>query len=624
MVSRKSLIVIIFLVILISTWILVHFQSVIIPLSSISVKILKNDDYVYGHIELGVIFPNHMLREIEDPFDRNSIQVTGYFSLNNQITQVYGFFYQNYTRHVVTYYSGPLEWLEPEGDPFFLIRFTPINLGTYECFVEVTKDSTLLYKSQKYIFPVTTIGKRKGFIQVDNSSSKPVFRFKSGELYRPIGLNYCWPNGKEGSYTYDYYFNKSNTYGIDYTRIWLAEWSFALEWSEASWPYPWPSKNIWPLGFGGIGKYNLQSAWRLDYIFQIAEEKGIYILLTINTFGQFNTGISWAENPYNSENGGILENPVDFFIDSRAIEAMKNQYRYLITRYSPFSSLFAWEIFNDIDLVDGFNEATAYNWQSEMLAFFTVNDPYNHLKTSSYSDPYKGYELWMNENTSFVNFKYYNNSDILTTLESLMKIHQFSNTKPILLTEFGLNSTGEGRTEQTDTKGIFIHKALWSSLFLGFAGVPASWWWDFYFEVIPAGYNQYTPFKNFLGMLSSDLLPLGEPMNYTINSSDSNFSNDSIHVFNLINEENTEGALWLPRTEYIWWKENPTEGLSFNITVYSPQFHNQDRWSVTFINTTEGDLVRQILSQEIYTVINNTLTFEVQRLFTDIAVLFQR
>ncbi|MFX0090813.1 MAG: glycosyl hydrolase [Candidatus Hodarchaeota archaeon] len=505
MADRKSLITGIILAILIGAWLVIHFQPLVLPVFAVNVKVLKNDNYVYGNIELGVSIPTVLL-EWTNPFDTDLIQVTAYFSLADYTIPINGFFYQNYTRRVFFQAGGPIEWLQPIGPPYFMVRFTPPSLGAWKCFVEVVANSILVYRSQIYLFPVTTSTEADGFIRADNSQDTPVFRYDSGKLYQPIGINYAWPNGREGTFTYDYYFGLATQNELDFTRIWLAEWGLALEWTPKSAGYDWPE------GFGGLGRYSLESAWRLDYVFQLAEELGINILLTINSYHQFSTDGSWAENPYNVQNGGPFVYPKDVFSDDYAKKMTKKLYTYVIARYASYCSLFGWEIFNNIDQVALLNETAANNWHTEMLAFFAANDPYNHLRASSYADPYKGHELWMNENTTFVNLHYYGADNVLGNLNLLSNIYH----KPVFITEFGIESSGE--LEKTDEEGIFIHNALWGALFLGHAGIPSSWWWDVYFQLYPKVYKHYRAFRNFLDLCSPELLAFGERINYTVES----------------------------------------------------------------------------------------------------------
>ena len=77
--------------------------------------------------------------------------------------------------------------------------------------------------------------------------------------------------------------------GENYARIWMCPWEFGIEATANS-----------------RTNYRLRPAWQLDYVLQLAEQRGIYLLLCLDYHGMFATQPDswggnnyWPQNPYN-------------------------------------------------------------------------------------------------------------------------------------------------------------------------------------------------------------------------------------------------------------------------------------------------------------------------------------
>ena len=83
--------------------------------------------------------------------------------------------------------------------------------------------------------------------------------------------------------------------GENFARLWLSPWFMGLEHKP-----------------GTLNNYDLEGAWQLDYIFQQAEQDGIYLMLCFDHHGMYqvdNPGWGgsnnfWKTNAYNELNGG--------------------------------------------------------------------------------------------------------------------------------------------------------------------------------------------------------------------------------------------------------------------------------------------------------------------------------
>src|SRR5678816_526845 len=83
--------------------------------------------------------------------------------------------------------------------------------------------------------------------------------------------------------------------------------------------------------------YRLDRAWQLDTVFDMAEGKGIYLLLCLDYHGMFEQtpdywggNNHWTNNPYHVLNGGPCPNQNAFFTSTAAHALYQKRLRYLV------------------------------------------------------------------------------------------------------------------------------------------------------------------------------------------------------------------------------------------------------------------------------------------------------
>ncbi len=134
-----------------------------------------------------------------------------------------------------------------------------------------------------------------------NRQNPRYYAFDNGDFYFPIGPNLGWAtqSGLGVLKDYERWLDRLSQNGGNVGRVWMASWSFAIEWNDT-----------------GLGDYSgrMQQAWLLDQVFKLAEQRGVYLMLTLLNHGAFSDSVNpeWDSNPYNAANGGPLKTPREF------------------------------------------------------------------------------------------------------------------------------------------------------------------------------------------------------------------------------------------------------------------------------------------------------------------------
>ncbi|RMG77026.1 MAG: hypothetical protein D6707_11675, partial [Bacteroidetes bacterium] len=195
-------------------------------------------------------------------------------------------------------------------------------------------------------------------------SKKPAtyFCFSNGKLFYPIGFNIhsivdlraqrqlrLKKTINLGTFTYDEFFQKMSENGINAVELWMSAWCTAIEWTSRDHYYY------------GVGRYNLANAWKLDYLVQLAAQKGIYVHLVLDNHGKLavHCDPEWYDSPYNKNrkfsiaDGGFLSEPREYFTDEKAIKYNQQRYRYIAARWGAYPNIFGLGVWSEVDLVKG-------------------------------------------------------------------------------------------------------------------------------------------------------------------------------------------------------------------------------------------------------------------------------
>ena len=399
-----------------------------------------------GTLWRGMEFAVATDRAVTNPFDPAEIDLRVRFtSPQGETLLVPAFRYQEFDRTT----------LEASGEPGWRARFTPTAPGAWTARAEL--DGAV---SAPVTVDVAPDPDARGFVRLHPADGR-YFAFDDGSFFLPIGPNVAW-GGDDVLGDYERWLDRLSQNGGNAARIWMASWSFAIEWDDT-----------------GLGDYThrLRQAWLLDQVFRMAEERGIYLMLTLLNHGAFSTTVNpeWAENPYNADLGGPCVNPQDFITDPAAKEFFQRRLRYIAARWAYSPNLWAWEWWNEVNWTPITDDMLA-PWMAEMTEALHTHDPYRHLITHSVGGGSRS-SIWSVPELDFAQVHDYSGGDLLDVFPAgYAQIGRVAPGKAVVLGELGYASAAD--EGDVDAEGIHVHDGIWAAPFTGYASTAMHWWWD--------------------------------------------------------------------------------------------------------------------------------------------------
>lgn len=437
----------------------------------------------YEKVELALYEKTETIAQNGNPFDYDYFKVIGEFtSPTGVVTSIPAFWYQHASITLnendltpPTGISGVAstnpnepqgrEVVTAVGSPHYRFRILPKEAGSWTYQFKVYQNNTQTETIEGSFTVNASSEGYLGVIKVDQTN-KRTFIYENGDTYVPVGQNLAWyTSSTRRSVDYEVWFSEMAKVGMNISRIWLATWGFALHWNQYN---------------NFSGRYS--NLARLDKVVDLADEYDIKIMLVLLNHGQFSSLVNkeWDKNPWNIANGGILEHPIQFFTSDEAKRVYKNQLLYLIARYSYANSIMCWELFNEVDYVDGavLGSLTIKNWHDEMAKFLKANDPYQHMVTTSYSGSTGSAFNLSSIDFSTAHSYDYAEKGILNNIPQVLNNVFAQYNKPVLQAELGINWQNGYSSHQADPNGISIRQGLWAGMMGGGAGGAMNWWWD--------------------------------------------------------------------------------------------------------------------------------------------------
>ncbi len=404
------------------------------------------------------------LPAVSNPFDPDVIRVDATFTLPSSRTMtVPAFWYQAYQRALLSGYES----LTPTGAPEWRVRFTPPESGNYLLALTVRTNGQFYGSGAvtNFAVPAAVLPPGSGYVQV--APGKQYFQTGDGQALRLIGENVAWPTTGLETYQYDIWFPAIKAAGENYARLIATPWSFGLE-TDAN----------------TLTHYRLDQAWQLDYVFQLAEQQGLNLLLCLNIHlmlqpdpDYWGNDNYWQSNPYNVTNGGPCVNQDAFFTNSMARTIFEKRLRYLIARYGYSPKLVAWQLWSEIDNEYAWlTPSNVATWHGVVGGWLHTNDPYAHLVTTSLTGSSDRPEIWTLSQLDFACYHCYAEPFPATRMNTLAQSFHQRYGKPLIIDEFGTDWRGWNRTNDLYLRGF--RQGLWGGALGGSVGTAISWWWD--------------------------------------------------------------------------------------------------------------------------------------------------
>lgn len=401
------------------------------------------------------------------PFDPAEVSVEATFVwAGGGMATVPGFWFQDFT---ASRDDVGRETLAAQGDAHFRVRFRPAGAGRYDVeFRAVDAEGAAGQAGATPLEVEAAAVARPGVVRLGKG---PVPGFeRDGQPWIPFGSNVCW-SGAGGTGDFEHWYDAMEEVGLTWSRLWMTHFNgTALEWKAGEDGG----------GYVGLGAYNLQAAWRVDRILDLAEERSIALQLVLQQHSQFETGnwSSWAGNPWNVENGGPCTTSMEFFTRPDVVEGFDRKVRYLVARYADSPALMAWELWNEVDLIEGYRSGIVAEWSHERVRRLRALDAYAHLVTTSYAMPAFGDQDWGFEGYDFAQLHNYLAAyrDALPLFAESLRAFG----KPVVVGEFGIDVMGQ--TNLADADATHLVNATLLALLSGYTGGAMSWWWDNYLD----------------------------------------------------------------------------------------------------------------------------------------------
>jgi hypothetical protein len=437
----------------------------------VGARVLTQENRQYQKIEIGWR-PESIPA---NPFDPNvvTLDATVVFPSGRQMV-VPGFWFQDYDRSLQNPEirgPGAVELLRAVGTPEWRVRFASGEVGLHQVTLVLQTGSET--RRSTPISVRVAAGPGGGFVRA--SRRNPQFLAdESDHPFFPIGENLCLYEQREGTYYFDRLLTRLAAAGGNYVRLWQEYY------------VPKDPKIIAGPGDGsyagfpletqvtGLGHYDLQSAWRFDYVAGLAERLGIRYQLTFEmvVWWEQKMPYRWLRNPYNAANGGPCLKPSDYFTSPRARELVKRRLRYSVARWGWSSNLVAWELWNEVDNLDAFTSEANVAWHRDIGGYLKQIDPFHHLVTTSWRDP----GMFALPEVSLVQAHSYWAQPYDAALYSLQDPDHLMRPfgKPFFFGEQGM----EGDLS-VDPEGKNFHDCMWTTAVSGAAGVGMYWWWGY-------------------------------------------------------------------------------------------------------------------------------------------------
>jgi len=545
----------------------------------VGTEVLTEQPLVGKLTEIAVREPlgKETIRSTHNPYDYSDICLTAHFTKPSGAEMtVLAFWYKPYAEIRIVggvpdsegYYSSGTENVRWADEPsHYRFRLTPDEEGEWNFTITVTVGGQNHQTLTGSLMVQSPEEPPKGFVRVDAVNHRN-FRFDDGSTFIPMGLNMAWWSTSLASHDYDNWFRSLQENGGNFARIWMANWTFSLH------------KN-------SLNDFETRQsmAIRLDHVLDTADRHGIYILLTLLNHGQFSatTNPEWSANVYNVANGGMLSHPIQFFSNAQAKAIYQNELLYILSRWGYSDHIMAWELFNEVDWVDGYNVGVVSAWHKTMAEFLKAKDPYQHLVTTSYKYTF-GTDAYNLQAIDFVavHSYAYGNVDFYQKLLNEQQTLFARYGKPVLFGEIGVDWQSGSASHSLDYEGVTIRQGLWGGMMGGGAGSANQWWWDSWIEA----HDRWEWYRG-ASLYAKQMDLAGKSYTLLQDSPLTGVSDSEVKVMGYLLADAVYGYVY--DTNWSHWNRNPVPNTGLTITVPCP---NGTR-TLTVFDTFTGTIISE-------------------------------
>jgi len=529
-------------------------------------EILTAEPVQWKRVEMRVSLTAHY----ETPFDQAQIAVDAVVTAPSGKTMTApAFFFQNFERQVWGRARRTTEEVMAEGGPGeWRVRYMPAEPGRYTVRIRV-RDSSGAVTSEPAVFTARP-GDGHGYIRVSKTDPH-YFEYDDGTPFFANGLNMVEHPLSE----YYRYIPRLGQAGGNFSRLWIGFEYFGLE-------------------LGPMGAYRLDNAWQLDQVMDLSEQYGIHQKFCIDWIrnitprGLPRRNFDREDYAYSVSNGGPAATTKDFFTLPEAKRLFKNRLRYIVARWGYSTHVMAWELWNEIDLVDQEvrDPKIIVPWTQEMCSYLKSVDPWQHLTTNSLGrGPVNGWEeMWKVKETDFAQRHGYfsppagsegEGADMAALVAGWLDPMRAFN-KPYLMSEFGLQRDRMDirRLCDRDQDGVHMHNGIWAAIAHGAAGGAQLWWWGQYVD--PKNlYYHFQAVANFakdVPWTTAGFVPAAVTTD-----------NGDLRAAGLLGKKLS--ILWLQNKNHTWWNVindvaiTPIQNAEVTLAGCAPGRHKVEYWN---------------------------------------------
>jgi hypothetical protein len=300
------------------------------------------------------------------------------------------------------------------------------------------------------------------------------FELSNGQPYLPNGLNLV---GSPPMEEMESVLDAMARNRVNYCRVWLNHGSSFFEHQKS-------------------GVFDEAVARNLDRFLALARERGIRVKLCLEYFRDIKPEKTiWHDNPlHHQANGGPFTGMSDFLESDRGLAQFKEKLAWYRKRVGDNPTVFAWELWNEMDCVKG----DWLPWTRTMLAELHRLFPQNlavqslgSFDNESKRQRYQALTALPGNDVAQVH-RYldlgakwdvcHGPMDVLAA-EAVRELLSYQTGKPVILAETGgvePSHSGAFKLYDKDPEGTLLHDAIWAPFMAGAAGTGQTWWWSKY------------------------------------------------------------------------------------------------------------------------------------------------